>query len=143
MRMPDCGEQGQIVDRIRIEMAILGRDLPILACHEGLKAIDFSLPVADRALDHANDAIVAQAPGAVMVHLHGTRDVLGARLEGRSDHFMPATLLDSQLATLELLEDDERGFVVDVDQPVTEILGEVRARLVVLCHDVGDTCSEA
>ena len=103
-------------------LAEVGR---VLATSEG------GVVVACSALRRAyRDAIVAQAPGAVMVHLHGTRDVLGARLEGRSDHFMPATLLDSQLATLELLEDDERGFVVDVDQPVPEILGEVRARLV-------------
>ena len=35
---------------------------------------------------------------------------------------MPASLLDSQFATLEPLEDDERGFVVDVDQSVDQIV---------------------
>ena len=102
-------------DQIATLVRLYLRDHAAVIAHDVLRVID---------------AIVAQAPGAVMVHLHGTRDVLGAHLEGRSDHFMPATLLDSQLATLEPLEGDERGFVVDVDQAVSEILDEVRARLV-------------
>lgn len=48
---------------------------------------------------------------------------------GRSDHFMPATLLDSQLATLEPLESDEPGAVVDVDQPVPDVIAEARSVL--------------
>lgn len=43
------------------------------------------------------------------VHLHGTRETLLKRLEKRSkagEHFMPASLLDSQLATLEDPGDD-------------------------------------
>ena len=35
------------------------------------------------------------------VHLTGPRTLLTARLKARTNHFMPATLLDSQLATLE------------------------------------------
>jgi gluconate kinase len=35
---------------------------------------------------------------------------------------MPASLLDSQFATLEPLEHDELGFVVDVDQSVDRIV---------------------
>lgn len=86
--------------------------------------------VACSALRRAyRDAIIDASPGTQLVHLHGTPAVLGARLEGRSDHFMPSSLLDSQLATLEPLQDDEPGFVVDVDQSVAEILAVVRARL--------------
>ena len=55
------------------------------------------------------DAIREQAPDTVFLHLHGSKDVLARRLEGRSGHFMPTTLLDSQLATLEPLEADEAG----------------------------------
>lgn len=36
------------------------------------------------------------------VFLHGDRELLASRLTSRSDHYMPATLLDSQLATLEV-----------------------------------------
>ena len=35
----------------------------------------------------------------VFVHLSGTRETVGQRLTTRTDHFMPASLLDSQLAT--------------------------------------------
>jgi gluconokinase len=58
----------------------------------------------------------------VFVHLHGEREVITRRQASRPGHFMPASLLDSQFATLEPLEDDERGFVVDVDQSVDQIV---------------------
>src|SRR6476620_6470349 len=41
-----------------------------------------------------------RGPGVAFVHLDGSREVIGARLSKRLDHFMPSTLLDSQLATL-------------------------------------------
>ncbi|WP_375424136.1 gluconokinase [uncultured Friedmanniella sp.] len=53
-----------------------------------------------------------RGPGVVFVHLDGSRDVIAARLNARLNHFMPAALLDSQLATLERLQPDERGVVV-------------------------------
>jgi gluconokinase len=58
------------------------------------------------------------------VHLAGSRDVLEQRLGSRSGHFMPASLLDSQLATLEALATDEPGVVVGIDQPVAAIVAE-------------------
>lgn len=74
-------------------------------------------------------AILADAPSAVFVHLHGSREVLSGRMEGRSDHFMPPALLESQLATLQLLENDEPGFSTDIDRPVTDIVDAVLADL--------------
>jgi gluconokinase len=56
------------------------------------------------------------------VHLHGDREVVARRQATRPGHFMPASLLDSQFETLEPLEEDERGFVVDVAQPVDQIV---------------------
>ncbi|HET8878609.1 MAG TPA: gluconokinase [Arthrobacter sp.] len=70
------------------------------------------------------DAIREQAPDTVFLHLHGSKEVLGSRLEGRSGHFMPPTLLDSQLATLEPLEADEAGLVIDVAPPVDQAVTE-------------------
>lgn len=67
-------------------------------------------------------AILVEAPGAVFLHLSGSREVLSARLEGRSGHFMPISLLDSQLATLEQLSDDEPRVVVDVGAPVDTVV---------------------
>jgi gluconokinase len=48
------------------------------------------------------DLIVAQAARPVMfIHLDGPRELLAQRIAARKSHFMPPTLLDSQLATLE------------------------------------------
>lgn len=75
------------------------------------------------------EAILAKAPSVRFVHLDGSPAVLAARLEGRSDHFMPTGLLQSQIATLEPLAADEPGFVVDIDQPVPAIVAEAAAKL--------------
>jgi gluconokinase len=56
------------------------------------------------------------------LHLHGTREVIARRQASRPGHFMPASLLDSQFATLEPLAPDERGLVVDVDQSIDAIV---------------------
>ena len=68
--------------------------------------------------------ILESAPHARFVHLHGTREVLSSRMEGRSGHFMPPSLLDSQFATLEPLAEDEPGHVIDIDQTVAAIVSE-------------------
>lgn len=47
------------------------------------------------------DTLREAGPQVAFVSLDGTRDQLLARLNGRSDHFFPPALLDSQLATLE------------------------------------------
>ncbi len=56
------------------------------------------------------------------LHLIGTREVIGKRQASRPGHFMPASLLDSQFATLEQLEPDERGVAIDVDQNIDSII---------------------
>ena len=52
----------------------------------------------------------------------GSREVIARRQASRPGHFMPASLLDSQFATLEPLEPDEAGVVIDVDQSVDPIV---------------------
>ncbi|MDQ6754470.1 MAG: gluconokinase [Actinomycetota bacterium] len=75
------------------------------------------------------DAIRARAPDTFFLHLEGPRAALEARLEGRSGHFMPAALLDSQLATLEPLGPGEAGAVVDIGSPVGQVVEEAVAGL--------------
>jgi gluconokinase len=58
------------------------------------------------------------------VHLDGSREVIARRQASRPGHFMPASLLDSQFATLEPLAPDEHGLVIDVDQSVDAIVQE-------------------
>jgi carbohydrate kinase (thermoresistant glucokinase family) len=57
------------------------------------------------------------------------RDVLAARLAARQGHFMPATLLDSQLATLELPTPDERALILDGRLPTAAQVDAVLAHL--------------
>ena len=47
-------------------------------------------------------------------HLDGDRETLAERMKTRSGHFMPVSLLDSQLADLEPLQPDEHGEVFDI-----------------------------
>ncbi|MFB9690216.1 gluconokinase [Amycolatopsis plumensis] len=47
------------------------------------------------------------------VHLQVDRAQLAERMKTRKGHFMPVSLLDSQLADLEPLEPDEAGVVLD------------------------------
>ena len=54
--------------------------------------------------------------------LEGSREVIAKRQASRPGHFMPASLLSSQFATLEPLEPDEHGVVIDVDQSVDAIV---------------------
>lgn len=73
---------------------------------------------------------LSAAPGkTVFVHLAADKDVLFARMIARKDHFMPATLVDSQFATLEDLEPDEHGFVVDVDADIDTIVNTTMIEL--------------
>jgi gluconokinase len=48
-------------------------------------------------------------PSVWFAHVTVDAEVLRARLRERTGHYMPASLLDSQLATLELLQPDEAG----------------------------------
>ncbi|HSO17463.1 MAG TPA: gluconokinase, GntK/IdnK-type [Arthrobacter sp.] len=89
------------------------------------------------------DAIRALAPGTVFLHLHGSREVLGSRLEGRSGHFMPAALLDSQLATLEHLESDEAGIVVDIAAPVSQVVTEALAGIAAVAGSAAGAVTQA
>ena len=63
------------------------------------------------------------------VLLDGDSDVLRARVVARHHSFMPASLLDSQLATLEPLGDGEVGVRVDFDQSPEEIVDDVLEHL--------------
>lgn len=70
------------------------------------------------------DAIRAESSDAFFAELTVDRAALEERMRARTDHFMPAALLDSQLATLESLESDESGIRVepaDVERSVSLI----------------------
>ena len=68
------------------------------------------------------DTLRASAPSTVFLHVHGSRELLEERMRRRSGHFMPASLLDSQLDTLEPLSERERGLAADVALTPEEIV---------------------
>jgi gluconokinase len=74
------------------------------------------------------DVLRAGTTDVQFVHLAGTRTLLEQRLAGRRGHFMPSSLLDSQLAILEPPAPDEHAWVCDVSEPADVIV----ARLVLL-----------
>ncbi len=81
------------------------------------------------ALKRSYRDVLRTARGRVrFLHLHGSPEMLAERITGRSGHFMPTSLLPSQLATLEPLDDDEDGLTVDVAAPPEEIVDDVVAR---------------
>jgi gluconokinase len=63
------------------------------------------------------------------VYLHADPAVLEARMTARVGHFMPASLLTSQLATLEPPNQSEHALSFDSATPVQEMVTQVRAML--------------
>lgn len=86
--------------------------------------------VACSALKRAyRDRLRRGASDVRFVHLTGSRAVHESRIRSRTGHFMPASMLDSQLATLEAPGGDETAIAVDIDQPLTSMVGQVLAWL--------------
>jgi len=67
------------------------------------------------------DRIRAVAPDTIFVHLDGSRDLLWERMSARQNHFMPVSLLDSQLAILEPLGVDEKGVTLSITESVPRL----------------------
>ena len=60
------------------------------------------------------------------VLLDGSRDLINRRMAARQGHFMPLSLLESQLATLEATPDLVR---VSIDQTPEQIVADIRQKL--------------
>jgi gluconate kinase len=61
--------------------------------------------------------------------LRGDPALLAERMGHRKGHFMPATLLQSQLDTLEEPSADEHAIVVDVAAPVEDLVRTITTAL--------------
>lgn len=68
-------------------------------------------------------------PRIRLVHLDDATGIIRERIGRRAGHFMPATLLDSQVAALERPGDEERPIVVDVAAEPDAIVAAIRAAL--------------
>ena len=86
--------------------------------------------VACSALRRAyRDRIRTYAPDAWFLSLEVTPALAEARARAREAHFMPASLVASQLAILEPLAPDERGLTVDAALPIARLVEAAVASL--------------
>lgn len=94
-------------------------DLVAVRDHEGTSTV-----VTCSALKRKYRDILRDAAPTFFVHLDAPFQVLEARMHQRTKHFMPTSLLRSQFDTLEPLDEDESGAVVDVSPPIDEVVEE-------------------
>jgi len=72
------------------------------------------------------ERLLAAAPDLILVFLDGDPALIRQRMEERVDHFMPPTLLDSQLQNLEAPENALR---LDIAEPVEVLVARILAHV--------------
>jgi gluconokinase len=72
------------------------------------------------------DVLIGNRENIALVHLTGAESLIRERLAARKSHYMPAGLLDSQLATLEAPDD---ALTVDIGPSPEEIAAGILGRL--------------
>lgn len=105
------------VDKMTAGIALTDEDRRpwLLSIGEWLAASEKGGVVACSALKRAyRDLIRRGCPDAFHVQLTGSHELIAQRQASRHGHFMPASLMESQWAAFEPLQDDEAGVVVDV-----------------------------
>jgi gluconokinase len=75
------------------------------------------------------DLLRSGHPSVLFAHVSVDPAVLRERLARRKGHYMPASLLDSQLAALEPLQPDESGVTVPGDGPVVTVVADLTRRI--------------
>ena len=83
-----------------------------------------STVVTCSALKRSYRDVLRDAAPTFFVQLDAPFEVLRDRMQLRTKHFMPTSLLRSQFETLEPLDDDEDGAVIDVTPPIDEVIEE-------------------
>lgn len=69
------------------------------------------------------DILISRSPDSVrFVYLKGDQELLASRLAERSSHFMPSSLLKSQLDTLEF---PVNALTVDIKRPLEAIISAI------------------
>jgi gluconokinase len=107
-------DRGPWLERLRgeVERALEAGEPLVLACSALKRAY--------------RERLVVDPTRVRLVYLSGSRELLASRLAGRRGHFMPPSLLDSQL---EALEPPAGAVRVDVSAEPAEVVAAVRAGL--------------
>jgi gluconokinase len=75
------------------------------------------------------DQLRGAAPATWFVHLHGPQPLLAQRLAQRTDHYMPPSLLQSQIDTLEPPGPGEAALQFDINPGPEHIVADVLAAM--------------
>ncbi len=101
----------------------IAHHLSALPPHEGLVVSCSALKRAYR------DRLRAAEPSLRFVHLTGDKQLLEARLDQRQGHYMPPTLLDSQLLTLEPPSAEEGALSLDIAESAEHLVAQIEQHL--------------
>ena len=71
------------------------------------------------------DTLRQADPALRFVHLQGPASLIAERMARRTDHYMPPSLLESQLRDLEPLQDDEAGITLDITLPPEVLVARI------------------
>lgn len=63
------------------------------------------------------------------IYLQGSAELLAERLAQRQNHFMPVSMLQSQLATMESVEQEADVLCLDISQSVHELMLQVALKI--------------
>ncbi|MFN2601411.1 MAG: gluconokinase [Gemmatimonadaceae bacterium] len=74
------------------------------------------------------DVLRSAAPHVQFIFLKGSRSLIAKRIATRQDHFMPPSLIESQLTTLEEPTPDERAWLYEIEWPAEDIVVDIVAR---------------
>lgn len=72
------------------------------------------------------DLLRAADPELRFAHLAGPRELIAERMQSRTAHYMPLSLLDSQLRDLEPLAADEAGVLLDIGNPPAVLVEQIQ-----------------
>lgn len=97
------------------------------------RSYDSGCVISCSALKRSYRDLIRTTAGTPVLFVYPRVDpsVLHERLTRRLDHYMPPSLLDSQLAAFEMPDETEAVLVLDGTQPVDELVAAVTTHLVV------------
>jgi gluconokinase len=98
-------------------------------CGEALATTDSAVLACSALKREYRQHILKDCPDALFIHLLVDQQELKRRMESRSDHFMPPSLLSSQLESMEELQVVEPGFTISAVGEVVEIVGSIARQL--------------
>ena len=101
-----------------------------IASRFGALKADAGLIISCSALKRKyRDRLLAACPDLRFIHLHGDKTLLEQRLQYRTGHYMPPSLLTSQLQTLEPPSSDEPAITLDIALPTDQLVEQIEQQL--------------